>query len=148
MSFLGGKRVGLLAILGGVAAFYLFRKIATLKEKGSSFIVLLVLLAMINVSALNSIAISEYVYESLHTGTHIEEIMLGRYAMGLAINHVMDSQSTVELLVGFGAGSASDLADRILQGVVSLPHNDWLKIMFDYGILGSIVITISIALVF
>jgi hypothetical protein len=148
MSLLGGKRVGVIAILVGLASIFLFRKAAALKKRRNRFIFLLATLGVINIAASNMIFISQYSYESLRMSVSIEEIMLGRYAIGSEMTRVIDSRSPVESLIGFGPGAASALARVVTTGTLKEPHNDWLKILYDYGILGSIAITGFIALVF
>jgi hypothetical protein len=148
MSVLGGKRVGVIAILVGLGALFLFNRVTALHEKRHRFIVLLAALAAVNIAASNMIAISEYAYRSLGISVHIEEVMLGRHAIGTEMARVMDGRSFVESLVGFGPGSADALANIVSDGVLTQPHNDWLKILYDYGILGSIAVTVFIAIVF
>jgi hypothetical protein len=148
MSLLGGKRVGVIAILVGLASIFLFRKAAALKKRRNRFILLLATLGVINITASNMIEISQYTYESLRMSVPIEEIMLGRYAIGSEMTRVIDSRSSVESLIGFGPGAGDALATRVSAGTLKEPHNDWLKILYDYGILGSIAITAFIALVF
>jgi hypothetical protein len=148
MSVLGGKRVGVIAILVGLASIFLFRKAAALKKRRNRFILLLATLGVINITASNMIEISQYTYESLRMSVPIEEIMLGRYAIGSEMTRVIDSRSSVESLIGFGPGAGDALATRVSAGTLKEPHNDWLKILYDYGILGSIAITAFIALVF
>jgi hypothetical protein len=74
--------------------------------------------------------------------------MLGRYAIGAEMTHVIENRSLMQSLVGFGPGSANALATLISGGGLGEPHNDWLKILYDYGMLGSILITVFLALVF
>lgn len=148
MSLLGGKRVGVLAILVGLASIFLFRKAAALKKRRNRFIFLLATLGIINIAGSNMFYLSQYIYESLSTSVSIEEIMLGRYAISSEMARVIDSRSPVESLIGFGPGGADALATIVSSGTLKEPHNDWLKIHYDYGILGSIAITTFIALVF
>jgi hypothetical protein len=148
MSLLGGKRIGVIAILVGLASIFLFRKAAALKKRRNRFIFLLATLGVINIAASNMIYISQYSYESLRTSVSIEEIMLGRYAIGSEMTRVIDNRSPLESLIGFGPGSGDALATLVSGGTLKEPHNDWLKILYDYGILGSVAITTFIALVF
>jgi O-antigen ligase len=148
MSLLGGKRVGVLAIIVGLVFVYLFKEVPALKEKRNRFIVLLGALAIINVLASNLISVSEYEYERLGMDTSIEEIMLGRYAIGSEMNRAMDNRSLIQSLVGSGPGGATALAIRVSDGELDHPHNDWLRIVYDYGIFGSLLITVFLALVF
>jgi O-Antigen ligase len=148
MSLLGGKRIGMMAILVGISTVFLLRHIAARKMKLSRFAVLLASLAVINVVGTHLIPISEYVYRSLNMNVHIEAVMLGRYKIGSELTHDIDERPMVESLIGYGAGNANELATELTKGSLVLPHNDWLKILYDYGILGSILITFFIALVF
>lgn len=148
MSLLGGKRIAVIAILVGLISIFLFQKVAALKEKRNRFIVLLGILAVINIAASNMTAISEYVHQSLNISVPIEEVMLGRHAIGSEMARILDTRSPVQSLIGFGPGSADALATIVSDGTLTEPHNDWLKILYDYGIFGSIIITAFIALVF
>jgi hypothetical protein len=148
MSLLGGKRVGVVAILVGLVAAALFRNIRAFEQRRNRFVALLGALGVINVVASNLTSISEYVHQSLDIGVSIEEVMLGRFEIGSEMNHAMNTRPFVESLFGSGAGSADALASIISDGVLSEPHNDWLKILYDYGIVGSLIITFFMALVF
>src|SRR6266436_8578323 len=148
MSLLGGKRIGVIAILVGLASIFLFRKAAALKIRRNRFIFLLATLGVINIAGSNMFYLSQYSYESLRMTVPIEEIMLGRYAIGSEMTRIIDSRSAVESLIGFCPGGADALATLVSSGTLKEPHNDWLKILYDYGILGSIAITAFIALVF
>ena len=148
MSVLGGKRIGIVAILVGLIAFWLFRRVTALQERRVRFIVLLAGLTAINLTASNLVSIFEYLHHNLETSVSIEEIMLGRYAIGAEMTHVIENRSLMQSLVGFGPGSANALATLISGGGLGEPHNDWLKILYDYGMLGSILITVFLALVF
>jgi hypothetical protein len=148
MSLLGGKRVGVIAIVVGLASIFLFRKAAALKKRRNRFIFLLATLGVINIVGSNMLYISQYAYESLRMSVPIEEIMLGRYAIGSEMTRAIDSRSPVESLIGFGPGGGDALATLVSGGTLKEPHNDWLKILYDYGILGSIAVTAFIALIF
>jgi hypothetical protein len=148
MSILGGKRIGILAIFGGLAAGLLLNKRAALMKRRNRFIFLLATLGIINIAASNTIYISQYLHGQLRTDVSIEEVMLGRYAIAFEMTRSIDQRSALESLLGFGPGAASDLALRVTGGTLKEPHNDWLRILFDYGILGSMAATALIALLF
>ena len=148
MSVLGGKRVGILAILVGVVATVLFRKITALKPRRNRFVTLFVALATINIVASNLTYISELAYENLDTGVSLEEVMLGRFKVGSEMNHAMNTRPFAESLFGSGPGSADSLATIVTGGELTQPHNDWSKILLDYGIAGSLITTAFMALVF
>jgi hypothetical protein len=148
MNVLGGKRICLLAVLLGLISLYLFRRVAFLQNRGSRFLVLLAGLAAINMAGVNLVPISEYAYSEVRPDAHIEEIMLGRHAIGTEIGRAMENRSWLQSIIGSGPGSALMVATVASGGAVKEAHNDWLKVIFDYGILGSSLITIFMALIF
>jgi hypothetical protein len=148
MSFVGGKRISLVAVLVGLVAVSLFQRVSALNDNRNRFLILFAVLAAINIMGSNLLSIVEYGYWSIRPDAHIEEIMLGRHEIASSMTQVIESRSWVELLFGSGAGSANALAGFITNGRVTHPHNDWLKMLFDYGILGSGLITIFMALIF
>jgi hypothetical protein len=147
MSVFGGKRIALAAILVGVVALYLLRRVAFLQNRGSRVLVLLVALAAINIAAVNLVSIADYAYSEVGPDRDIDELMMGRYAIGAEIGRAMENRSWLQSIIGSGVGSASTLTTWVSDDVTT-PHNDWLKIIFDYGILGSSLITIFMALIF
>jgi hypothetical protein len=145
MSVLGGKRIGVIAIIVGLTALLLFRKVAFLRSKGLRFIVLLGCLTLINLMGTNLNSISERAYQKLDVEVSLEEVMLGRYAISSELIRKMNASSTVQTLFGSGAGAANAAATAVTDGTLTLPHNDWLKIRYDYGIVGSIALTVFLA---
>jgi len=148
MCFVGGKRISLLAMLVGLAAVSVLRRAPALNEGRNRFLVLFAALAGINIVGANLPSIVEHGYWAIRPEAHIEEIMLGRQEIGSTMIEVIESRSWVEWLIGAGPGSANSLAGIITNGSVTHPHNDWLKLLFDHGILGSALITAFIALIF
>jgi|GEM_PF-7073096 len=148
MSLLGGKRAGIVAILLGLATSIACRKIVSLNQKRTRVAALLGMLATINLVALNINSISQSAYEMLDIGVNIEEVMLGRYAIASEIGHAMASRPLSESLFGSGPGSADTIASRVSNGILTQPHNDWMKILYEYGIVGSLIITTFMAVIF
>jgi O-Antigen ligase len=148
MSVVGGKRVALLAIVVGLFAAMLFRNVTALKQRRNCFAALLGALAIINIVATNLNSISEDVFRSLNISLSFDEVMLGRYAIADEMDRVMNTRPFVESLFGSGPGSADALASIVSSRVLTQPHNDWMKILCDYGIAGSIVMTTFMALLF
>ncbi|MBR0874906.1 O-antigen ligase family protein [Bradyrhizobium tropiciagri] len=148
MSIVAGKRVAILAIVVGVCAAMLFRYVPALKQRRNCFFALLAALATINIVATNLDTISEYVFHSASITVSFDEVMLGRYAIAIELNRMMDTRPFVESLFGSGPGGADTLASIVSSGVLTQPHNDWMKILHDYGIAGSIVMTTFMALLF
>ena len=148
MSVVAGKRVAILAIVVGLSAAMLFRNVTALKQRRNCFAALLGTLAVINIVATNLNSISEYVFHRVNIAVSFDEVMLGRYAIAAELNRVMDTRPFVELLFGSGPGSADALASIVSSGVLTQPHNDWMKILCDYGLAGSIVMTTFMAILF
>lgn len=148
MSLLGGKRVGIVAILFGIAASIAFRNIAVLKQRRNRIAALLGVLGTINLVALNLNSISEYAHQMLGIKASIEEVMLGRFEIGSEMSRAMDARSLSESIFGFGPGTADALAARVTDGVLKEPHNDWNKILYEYGVAGSLLLTAFMAVVF
>jgi hypothetical protein len=142
MSILGGKRIGFAALLVGMVATYFFRRLAILQKRRTRFLTLLIALALINVTALNLATIAGHMYSD----ANVEQVMNGRYVLGNEIERVMKDRSWRESITGSGPGSALALTERITE--MTHPHNDWLKVNFDYGILGSTLLMIFMASIF
>jgi hypothetical protein len=148
MSVVGGKRVAILAILVGMSVALLFRNITALKQRYNRFLALFGALAIINAVATHLASISQYLHQSLDTSVSIDEVMLGRYAIAAEMDRMTDTRPFVESLFGSGPGSADALASLVTSGVLTQPHNDWMRILYDYGIAGSLVMTMFMALLF
>jgi hypothetical protein len=148
MSFLGGKRIGLIALFVGLIAAAFFKKLPALNEWRNRFIVVLGGLLAISVMATNLTDISEFAHERLSSGVHIEAIMLGRHAIGVELTRIIDSRAAMESLIGTGPGCADTVASIVSGDTLTLPHNDWLKLLYDYGIVGSFIIMMFMAFIF
>jgi hypothetical protein len=148
MSILGGKRVAIVAVFVGCFAAILFRNVTALKRRRNRFVVLLGALSVVNLVASNLTSISENVYRSLNIGVSIEEVMLGRHVIGTEADRAMATRSFTKSLFGSGPGSADALASLVSGGTLTEPHNDWMKILYDYGIAGSLVMTTCMAMLF
>lgn len=68
-------------------------------------------------------------------GLDANDISVGRFQLATLLwDHVANHGSS-HTVFGFGPGAADDLIDR--KGhIATNPHNDWLKLFFDYGIVG------------
>jgi hypothetical protein len=148
LSVLGGKRIGILAIAFGVLASLVFRRRALLSDWRARFAALLLCLGAANVFGTNLTSISDYLYQTANTEVDIEAVMLGRHEIGAELSREIANRSPPESLIGFGAGSANKTTTYLTKGRLTLPHNDWLKLLYDYGALGSAVMTVFLALLF
>lgn len=149
VSVVGGKRIGLAALAAGLVVLFLLRRSSLWRGYQSRFWLLLIAFTTINVVSVNLTAIAETSHRQFGLRIPIEEVMLGRHNLGREINHSLERKSTVELATGSGPGAAESLAgERLKNGAAYLPHNDWLKIFYDFGLLGSVLTVIGMALVF
>lgn len=148
LSVLGGKRIGMFAIAVGVLACLFFRRRAFRESCRARFTALLLCLAAANGFGVNLTSVSSFVYQNVNTRVDIEAVMLGRHKINTELLREIENRSAPESLIGFGAGSANKTTTYLTEGSLTLPHNDWLKLLYDYGALGSAVITIFLALMF
>lgn len=148
LTVLGGKRVSILAVAIGLASIFFFRRFGAFERRRDRFFGLLVGLATINILALNLDGIMGYAHWALDIKVDIETIMLGRHKIASEMVRVIEDRSLFELLFGSGPGSASAFAWLVSAGGLVLPHNDWLKLLYNHGILGSTIFTLFMALVF
>lgn len=148
MCLLGGKRIGLAAMLVGVLAIWFLLRAPSLNRPKARFVILLLAFAGLNVLSVYLVWIVETVFRAAHITVPIEEFMAGRYKISSAIYHEMSARPILMSLFGSGAGSADTITVQVTAGGVPLTHNDWLKILVDYGSIGSIVLTIGLAAIF
>ena len=89
----------------------------------------------ISIAALFSSQIFEFVAATLQIqNTSANSISLGRYGFASRIWAAQANNPALSWVFGSGPGSADAAVG------VDNPHNDWLKILFDYGIFGFLVI--------
>lgn len=74
-------------------------------------------------------------------GTSASDISLGRFDFARVLWEAINEGSLGDLLFGFGPGAAD--ATVVAAGFVENPHNDWLKVFFDYGIAGFVAMQVA-----
>ncbi|MEW5798805.1 MAG: O-antigen ligase family protein [Bacteroidota bacterium] len=61
----------------------------------------------------------------------------------------MAEMMTVEIAkdpwLGHGANASEDFVVKLTAGQLTHPHNDWLRLLYDYGIFGTAIFTITIS---
>ena len=146
MVILGGKRIGLLATIVGIFMLAFFKRRAP-SGRAYMFVALFAIMISINFLAISASWISDYTADALgKSSVHIEEVMLGRYMNTKIMTEYSLNRELLPFLFGAGVGSATAAILADLTGL--LPHNDWLKILLDYGLIGSILITACMAFIF
>jgi hypothetical protein len=63
-----------------------------------------------------------------------DSISVGRYDIAVMLWNQLGASQLLNWLIGFGPGAAD--AQVASHFVLINPHNDWLKIVFDYGFIG------------
>ncbi|GAA0606128.1 hypothetical protein GCM10009416_49270 [Craurococcus roseus] len=99
---------------------------------------------MVAVVALSILAIfSTQLFEGVADTAYLDGfsangLSLGRYELAIKLWDEMESGSLLNRMVGFGPAAADTMLESyaVLEGSEVNPHNDWLKILFDYGMAG------------
>lgn len=134
--FLAYKRIAMLAVVAIImfemASYLVFRR---------SFGRFLTTLAVLVLSVV-SLFLPE-IFEFLSAIMRDEDasasaISLGRTGLAEALRFEIHEAGLSHMFFGFGPGSADDVVFAL--GEIKNPHNDWLKILFDYGLVGFIVL--------
>ena len=103
------------------------------------------LTALLLVLALSTIALlSAQIFEVTATwldlqATSANSISLGRYDVAKRLWSGLDSRSFVQGLIGAGPGAADAAVTEIFAPLMNT-HNDWLKLFYDYGIVGFVIV--------
>ena len=99
----------------------------------------------LSITAIYSVLVFQSAADALQLkNSSADAISLGRYDIALLLWSRWHDASVLNWLIGFGAGAA----DSISEVFQSNPHNDWLKILFDYGVIGFLVIHAVFFLIF
>lgn len=136
---LGGKRIALGAFAAG-AAFIFVASRALAGRQRATRLAFLCLLAMICALGANFVRIVEYAFDTLPqlASYEMEEFMAGRFTLGSAIIRMYEAKNFFASTFGSGPSTA-DAIIVAMQNNITLAHDDWLKILYDYGYVGSIV---------
>jgi hypothetical protein len=127
--FVAFKRIALLAVLLVIASNALLRMIG---RPGIGRSLAFVTAICLSVLALSLQPIFTFMADYLHIDDFSpSRLSLGRFDIAGILWQIHGSAAPVQMLFGFGPGAA----DTFLGGVQP-PHNDWLKILFDYGYVG------------
>lgn len=136
MSVFGGKRIGLLALLAGFGFLFTATITKRFNSQRSRSVLLAIVFTVVSATAVNLTAISDWAHTSFDAVPDIEEIMLGRHKVGAALSEDISRRSLNRWLFGAGPGAAEQEVVRATDGANRLPHNDWLKVYYDYGAIG------------
>jgi hypothetical protein len=149
MCVLGGKRIGLLALAAGFVLFWGFRFLDRRFGSKGRVPLLIAMLTVINAVSVNLISIADTLHRNLEIRVNIEEVMLGRHEIGRELTRSIEAKPMSSWLLGSGAGAADAISGKKLRHATGdLPHNDWLKVFYDYGLVGSVILTLALAFLF
>ncbi len=133
--FLAFKRMALFAAFSVVLMDLAFRFIGS---KGINRYLAAGFVVICSVTALYLFEVFEFVADTFAPeGVNANKLSLGRWDWATVLWDHIDSHGYSYKLIGFGPG-ASDQLIGLHEGVETNPHNDWLKLLFDYGALGFI----------
>lgn len=145
---MSGKRSIILGIIPALATYYLF--ISPLKIDNNKYLLALVLATYFFVFyavGLNLDTFSKWFLEfiGINSQDSLDRFLMGREIFITYLKSHISQSETLEYLFGYGPGQA----DVFIHDVVRPdwgsekresinPHNDFLKMRFDYGLIGSI----------
>lgn len=139
--FLAFKRIALAAALAALLVYAAIRIFRLVRWERT-----IVMAIMVACTIVALFTMDIFVYLAGHVrDLNATAISLGRFGMARAIWEAVDPGSLPKLLFGHGIGQA--------HAVVTLaagtdPHNDWLKIFFEYGVFGLLAFYVILAKVF
>ena len=132
--FLAFKRITFVAVVLAVGFDIVIARYARLATARA---VALLGVLTFSVAALFSTQLFELVSNMLQLErTSADSISLGRYNIATMLWQELLAGSPIRWMLGSGPGAADALVTAHFQLVN--PHNDWLKILFDYGVVGFI----------
>lgn len=128
------KRISFVGVVIALA-FHLVTRRATFSRAKRLGVVAVVGLSLV---AMVSVIIFEYSADALRLeNSSANAISLGRYDIAVTLWNRLGAASPVQWLIGLGPGAA----DAVSHEVADLnPHNDWLKVLVDYGVIGTILV--------
>ena len=134
--FLAFKRITFAAVPLALGFDLLMRRYGRCDMAGAAAFCMVFLLSVI---ALFSTQIFEFVSETMNLyNTSANSISLGRYEIAVKIWAELLQKPWSDWILGSGPGSVDAFVTT--KSSLNNPHNDWLKILYDYGVLGFLVI--------
>jgi O-antigen ligase len=136
----GSKRIAMAGVLAAVALDVLSYRLSPVARRRLFFAAVVLCIA--------AALFSEQVFKELGALANIDsnEVSLGRYSFASELWARFSPTGLRHWLFGLGPGSAD--AWLVHQGILLNPHNDWLKILFEYGIFGLVLLLAAFAALF
>jgi hypothetical protein len=137
--FAASKRI---ALIGALAALVFDPTLRTLGLGRHARWIAAALVAASSIVGLFTMQIFEWGADFIQRdGISASEVSLGRFDFARVLWEAINEGSLGDLLFGFGPGAAD--ATVVAAGFVENPHNDWLKVFFDYGIAGFVAMQVA-----
>ncbi len=124
----GSKRIAIIGVLAAVGLDMLIHRLSPVPRR-RLFLAAVILCAVV---ALFSEMAFTWLAQIAHTDVY--QFSLGRYSFASVLWDRLSPAQWSHWLFGFGPGGADGWLAH--QGIEVNPHNDWLKILFDYGFFG------------
>ncbi len=143
------KRIAFFALLASLGAYlYLFgfkprEYLNTQRYRKSLFtaviyVIILYLIAM-NIAYLARIILNYFHYYDVSADYFLQ----GRIAIQSELNRIVSNTEIFSTLFGHGIGSADNTL-QVIYLIFDNPHNDFLKLQFEYGIIGLLLYILAI----
>jgi hypothetical protein len=145
LTVLGGKRISVGAISLGFVVFHVLRSWQNFESYRGRFGLMLVAVSIINLTSLFLTQIVVQVFDLLNIDLEIERFFAGRFYLSQEVGWELNNKTAWQLLFGSGAGACDSFVSFLTRGDIDRTHNDWLKLYYDYGTIGSISFTIFFA---
>jgi O-antigen ligase len=109
--------------------------LAWLKSRSTRRLLALLIVAALSIAAIFSTQLFETAADNLALqDSDAAGVSVGRYDLAVMLWNQMKAAQTANWIFGFGPGAADSWVTSYF--ILGNPHNDWLKILFDYGIFG------------
>ncbi len=143
-TFISFKRVAFGGIVLAGLIPVLLRADHFLSERRTRFACVLAF-AVLVIVGLNMVFLFEYGVRTLFGDVSVDRYALGRYAMAKILLAYQEMQNVSFWMFGGGPGSAQALVAEYYESLEQ-PHNDFMKINFEYGFLGQLLIYVMLYL--
>ena len=138
--FVAFKRIALAAAIAALIVYLAIRLLRMVRWERSIAVVIMIVCSIVS---LFSVAIFDHFGRQID-GFDATALSLGRFDMARAIWDAY-SGTLPQMLFGHGPGEAHAVVQSALK---TDPHNDWLKIYFEYGLFGLVTFYVIFAKVF
>ncbi|HED12360.1 MAG TPA: hypothetical protein ENI62_01650 [Gammaproteobacteria bacterium] len=146
------KRIAFFALLSSLGTYlYMFgfnnKKYLDKKLLGKSLLMAFAYTLVLYIIAMNIAYIARYVLDYFqYYDISTDYFLKGRIAIQSELNRIIASTGLYQTLFGHGIGAA-DSTLQLIALIFDNPHNDFLKLQFEYGIVGLVLYVTAIWLI-